>query len=209
MNKFDTIQLVKKLGLNTEDSILLTHQTETRLMFRFLQELDEVSIRTTLPNEVHGDTMHFPIINVGQAVPVIGEILNKGLYAIVAKPIDPADCELAGAAYKQDDNVTLEMAKGPCTTRKVTTDHIIDYVMLYNFGWYENPRQEHDEHIMNLMRNMIKQVLTIPLTTCVVEMSYYKIPVGYRHENIIIWEITSDGTKDSDMALARLLRSGK
>ena len=127
LNKFQRIKNVRALGLNTEDSILVTPDSDFVTFFEFIIGLDQVSIRTFFPDNRPGITPHVPIIAIKDLKAKIEELHNLGLWLIIAKPIDPADCEFAGAIEKNGFNVYVELAKGPCTTRKVTHEGIIDY----------------------------------------------------------------------------------
>lgn len=192
MNKYERIQLVRKFHLNTEDSILVTPQTDPSILLRFTSGVGEVSIRTMDPVSDARATPHYPIVDVHDMPARIIDILNTGLYVIVAKPINPKDCELAGAIWKQGSTMFIELANGPCTTRRVTFEGIIDHLKEYPTDLITDKR----------MLAMVKQVKEVPISRCIVELSYYSIPVGYKHENVIIWEITGDGTKESDAEVA-------
>jgi hypothetical protein len=47
------------------------------------------------------------------------------------------------------------------------------------------------------IREMLAVVRAVPYENCIFELSYYYIPVGWRNEHIIIWDITGDGTANS------------
>lgn len=202
MNKFQRIQLVRKLNMNTEDSILVTQSTDINLMFRFILGLDSVSIRTMDPTDTMPKTPHYPIVYMRDVPNYVRQILGDGLNAIVAKPIDPNDCELAGAALKSDDHILLELAKGPCTTRKVTHDGQVDFRIEYPRRMMPGMNPAPDPRF----KELIDEVKWIPLSNCTVELSYYHIPVGWKKERVIVWEITTDGTPESALALERLAR---
>jgi len=192
MNKYERIKLVRDLGLNTEDNMLVTPATNINDLITFILQLDEVSVRVFDPDHDGRLTPHYPIVKIAELKKTLEKIFINDFYAIVAKPIDPQFAELAGCIWKETDlmnhkSFTIELAKGPCTVRKVTHDGIVDYRFYY-------PRQEiTDERILK----MIKTIRDIPYDNCTFEMSYYSIPVGYQNDNVIVWDITGDGTRDS------------
>jgi hypothetical protein len=187
MNKFDRIQLIKSLDLNTEDSVLVTPATSITSYEHVIAGEDRVSVRTlsTNPNKVN--TPHYPIINISDLNKTLHEIFSRGFYAIVAKPIDPKDCLLAGTIWKQKLSGWIELADGPCTVRRVTHESMVDY--RYNYPNDIIPDRR--------IREMLSIVKAVPYENCIFELSYYSIPVGWKNEHIIIWDITGDGTPNS------------
>lgn len=204
LNKYQEIELVRMLDLNTEENILITDRTpgETDKLKRFIDEhkLDAVSIRTVSP---HGKvkTPHFPVVDRADIPYIIHDVLNMNLYAIVATPIDPKDALLAGAILKNHNKYSIELARGPCTVRRVTHDNIIDIKFEWLVG-INTPLSavlppECVEGDFFMLLAMMRECVLIPFTKCVIELSYYSVTVGYKKECVIIWGIGSDGSQES------------
>jgi hypothetical protein len=176
LTKFDKIQIVKKLGLNTEDSVLL--KTYESNPFN-----TNVSIRTQDKTKVfHSILPHYPVVRTRDYERIVKQILADGYEAIVAKCINPVDCLFSGTVMKDDSKFIIELAYGPYTTRRVTHDGIIDERYEVPIGGsIANPQV--NEILMKLMA-----VKKLP-TKCIFEVSYYKIPVGIKKEKIIFWEV--------------------
>lgn len=193
MNKFSRIQVVRDLGLNTEDNMLVTPSTNINDLITFILQLNEVSVRVFDPIHEDRPTPHYPIVKIAELKDTLTRIFANSFYAIVAKPIDPQFAELAGCIHKSEvpfsrrSTYIIELAKGPCTTRKVTHDGIVDYRFFYPRDTIE------DERIIS----MINEIKHVEMQNCIFEISYYSIPVGYQQSKIIIWDITGDRTKDS------------
>jgi hypothetical protein len=192
MNKFDRIKLIRDSGLNTEDNMLMTPTTDLNELLTFILRLNEVSIRVFDPISASRPTPHYPLVKICDLKKTLEDIFKNGFYAIVAKPIDPKFAELAGCIWKETDvfhkkYFTVELASGPYTVRRVTHDGIVDYRFKYPL------ESTSDERILK----MIKTIRDAPYDNCTFEMSYYSIPVGYQSDNVIVWDITGDGTKNS------------
>lgn len=199
LDKFQRIQFVRKLGLNTEHSILVK-RVDSEELHEFIADLPAVSIRTMRSANNTAKEVHFPIVPRAKIFSRIQEVLDMGLWAIVATPIDPQYAELAGAILVEDDySLTVELARGPCTVRKVTVEGKIDYSFHYpDVSGLSYPERE---YLFPKILRMVEEVHKIPFNHCIVEISYYSLPVGWKRENVIIWEITDDGT---GLALANM-----
>lgn len=194
MNKFDRIQYIQRLGFNTENSIQLksTNDDAMKMFEWFTKSLTQISLRCYNPKDEKASVPHFPIINVHDAPDKIKLITSNGLVAIVATPIDPKYAIYAGTIWKEDVTITIELAKGPCTVRKVTHDGIIDISIILH-----NLQSDADKIKDTRVAEMIVEAMAFPHKHCILEMSYYSIPIGTKNKNIIIWDVTGDGTPQS------------
>jgi len=208
LSKYQKIELVRMIGLNTEDNILIKsiHPEERDRLKQFLIEHDlkSVSVRTMSPK---GETRtpHHPIVEFKDIPNIVTKVLCDGYYAIVATPIDPKDSLLAGAVMKNDNTYISEFARGPCTVRKVTHEGKIDIEFEYHhrenckIGHTDPPIADLPEYSAILA--MMSECVKIPFSKCIIELSYYNIPVGHKKERIIIWDIDSDGTTESTQSI--------
>lgn len=188
-NKFERIQYVRNLGFNTEDSILVRPIDKFDKYKKFISGLTKVSLRT-FDEQDSFSTPHYPIVQIGKLNPLIKQLQKKNIYCIIAKPIDPADCLFAGCAVKDLESLTIEIADGPGTVRRVTNDGKID--RRYNIPLYGISRTE-DQNI-NYCAQQFKKC---ELNECNFEFSWYKKPVGILNDNFIVWEVTDNGNKRS------------
>lgn len=188
LNKYDRIQVVKDFGLNTEENILVNKNNH----LDFLNNLDNCSIRTFRDNDV--STPHYPFISKEEALKIIPSLLNDKYKIILATPINPDNCEFAGAAMINKRQIVVELAYGPGTVRRVTHDGKIDKRYFFN-NFY--PTNLDDDRLKTCLLNFKKT----NLMNVIFEFSWYKNLVGYKKENFICWEITDDGTKKSKLYL--------
>jgi len=207
MNKYQKIELVRLMGFNTEDNILVSlweqYDQDKFNNFVIAHNISDVSIRTMATTQTKDKkTPHFPLIDINGAKEIIPRMLNDHFICIVATPIDPKDAMIAGAAVKSEkkNSIVFDIACGPGTVRRVTHEGIIDIFCEYN--------QEHkvamikgnkgvSKTFVEIVTSTINEVAKIPIKNCSIEFSYYNHPVGYKKENIIIWDIDGDGSSES------------
>ena len=207
MNKYQKIELVRLMGFNTEENILISlwEEYDQKKFNDFVtaHNISDVSIRTMITTETRDKTTpHFPIIDINGAKEIIKRLISEHFLCIVATPIDPKNALIAGAAVKSEkkNSIVFDIACGPGTVRRVTRDGIIDIFCEYN--------QEHkvamikgnkgiSKTFIEIVTAVVKEISKIPIKNCSIEFSYYSHPVGYKKENIIIWDINSDGSDES------------
>jgi hypothetical protein len=186
MNKYDKILIVKKLGLNTEKSILIKSSNDP-LLKKFIDKLDAVSIRTLHPDDDRIKSPHYPIVAKYEVIHTVIKTLAEGFWCIIATPIDPRYACYAGCMLKENNHIHIELVHGAYTVRRVTHDGFIDEKFDY----------PHDEAAMQFdtrIIDMLEQVKLVPFNHCIVELSYYSTHVGYKKEHVIIWNLDDDGT---------------
>ena len=185
MNKYERIEFVRELGLNTEENILIKPDESITIYQDFIEQESEFSIRTFRGDDLK--TPHCPIVKKSELYTIL-DILQKDNYDIIlARPINPKDCEFAGAIRKTLDSVIVEIADGPCTVRRVTHEGIID--KRYVLDYFKRGTTDYK------INSCLSEINKTGLTDVIFEFSYYKIPVGYKNQNFICWEITGDGTE--------------
>lgn len=185
-NKFERIELLRELGLNTEENILINPEDEEEKYQDFLKKNDTVSLRTFDKNDSKGSP-HFPHVYNCNAKDLILRLQSKGIFCILATPINPIDCKITGCVLKRGDSLIIEVAYGPYTVRRVTHEQKIDKTFQVING--ETTSEELNKYL-HVFKNC-------KLNNCIFEFSIYHHPVGYKKENLIIWEVTDDGTGKS------------
>jgi len=190
LNKYERIEKVRLLGLNTEENILVKPDSKSIIYQTFLKDLDKCSIRT-FRNDEH-NVPHYPILTKEEALNIIPILQKQEYNCIVATPIDPKDCEFAGACLKTIDELIIEIADGPGTVRRVTHESKID--RSYTIPIYSIQKTSDLK-----VNQCIAKFKNVYLNNIIFEFSWYKIPVGYNYENFICWEVTDDGTKKSGL----------
>ena len=187
LNKWERIQLVKQLGLNTENSILICGAI-TKLQQQFMEKYGYYSIRTFTLNE-NCFHPHLPVVSRENLEFELEKLLSANFSCIVAEGIDPQFCELAGCGYKKGRSVTLEIAFGAGTVRRVTHSHEINLTV--QTGVFDALPGDYR------LVQAIQKMRAAKIDNCIFEFSYYGIPAGHKHENLIFWEITGADSKGS------------
>ena len=199
VNKFDRIRLVRYLGLNTEESVLVESRTDLDKHAGFLARLDKYSVRTFLRRRESRGDPHFPIVTQGELQSACVPLLDQGYSLIVANPIDPADAALAGCIVRHSSDFLVEVALGPGTVRRVTHKGSIDRTL--ELSGPEDPRcgPQIAEALRALTAAESHWASRIQLTDVLYEFSAYRHPVGWKNEQIIFWEIRGLGGRDTEL----------
>ena len=178
INKFDKIQILRDFNLNTENSILIQDKQPNPFN-------SDVSIRTQWPYKTVKKTPHYPVVRKKDFIESRDELLEIGVELIVAECIDPKDCKFAGCILKDGSEMIIEIADGPGTVRRVTHDYLIDrrYIISSFFPHTNDP--EVNDIILEVYK--VDREYDLP-DSYIFEFSYYNIPVGYKHTNIVFWE---------------------
>ncbi len=197
VNKFDRIRLLRYLGLNTEDSVLVESRVDLDKHAGFLARLNKRSVRTFLrAGEGRGEP-HFPIVTRAEFESACVPLLDQGYALIIAKPIDPAAATLAGCIVRRSRDFLVEVALGPGTVRRVTHEGCIDRTL--ELRGPDDPRcgAEIAGALDELTAAERRLADTLLLTNVLYEFSAYRHPVGWRSEPIIFWEIQGLGEQDA------------
>ncbi len=185
-NKFDRIQLPRKLGLNAENSVLVKSTRELKNS-DFVKNRDEFSVRTFYHDDRHKTAPHLVTTTKRNLLRKAPGLFADGLWLIVADQIDSKDCEFRGTIWIDVNGRTIiEIAHGPGTVRTVTNEGIVDARFTL-----DSKKLLYGEENLNYC---ITQCRNTKLTAVIFEFSYYKITVGWKNERFICWEITDDGT---------------
>lgn len=208
MNKYQRIQLVRALGLNTEESILITSPEDWARNEAFLREFPRYSMRTFHADpEDRSSKPHFPIISKEELQKRYRDLLSEGLLLIVAKPINPANAELAGCLlFKKCGKILAEVAMGPGTIRRVTNEGRVDVkVEVGSLGNAPlDARIDRAAREARSAADSLKEKLPqLDVSGLLFEFSWYSHPVGWRQSRLIFWELSGDANQEG--LLTRLL----
>ncbi len=204
VNKFERIRLLRHLGLNTEDSVLVQSRADLDKHTRFLSQLEKRSVRTFLrAGEGRGEP-HFPIVTSGVFASTCVPLLDQGYALIVAKPIDPADATLAGCIERRPGGFLVEVAFGPGTVRRVTHEGSIDQSLELLGADDPSCGPEIARALSELTKAESRLVSGLLRTDVLYEFSVYAHPVGWKNDSVIFWEI--QGLGDQDAKLDRFYR---
>ena len=187
-NKFERVQLPRKFGLNGENSVLITSMKELRIS-DFVNQRNSFSVRTFYRDELGPNLIapHFPTIPKFILLKKASKWFDTGLQLIVADKINPKDCGFRGCILIQEQGTAvMEIANGPGTVRTVTNEGKIDETIVYAVGQKINCGNKHDLCVWHCRRTELRNVIF--------EFSYYNVPVGWKQEKFICWEITDDGS---------------
>lgn len=199
MNKFERIRLLRHLGLNTEDSVLVESHADLDKHARFLSQLEQRSVRTFLRSgEGRGDP-HFPIVTSGEFESACVPLLDQGYALIVAKPIDPTDATLAGCIERRSSGFLVEVAFGPGTVRRVTHEGSIDQTLELSGADDPGCGPEIARALSELTKAESRLVSGLLRTDVLYEFSVYDHPVGWKNDSVIFWEIQGLGNQDAKL----------
>lgn len=192
MNKFERIQLLKTLGMNTEDSVLIASELDHEKHAAFLQRFSTYSVRT-FRDEAYGRSHpHFPIIERAEFEMCYPSLLSQGLKLIIAAPIDPKDAELAGCLSYAEGRVLAEVALGPGTVRRVTGEGKIDLRVTSERAGHSVGDHRLDAAIVEVRKAVAmldrSDASGIP-DDVLFEFSWYRGCVGLLRERLIFWEL--------------------
>ena len=200
MPKFERISLIKNLGFNTTQIYRVVDVTSLKDALRKLKS-QAISIRSEggIDNTCkellksyanarvdHGHPLHVIEVNSQQFLDFVIDnpciFSARPLYVYRAIP-DPG--YLAGAVYIKNREIDVELCKD-CFVRDVTHYAKIDinttcHVLNGKFVHCNIKQKE----VLAIVGVMIK----LPFNDVIVEVSYYKHPVGYKKENVIIWDL--------------------
>ena len=204
LTKYERIQLVRRLGLNTEVNVLIASEADWERNRAFLSGHSMYSVRTFRTPRWSGPEPHFAIMEVSELQAQYRHLLANGLSLIVAEPVDPADAELAGCLMVQADHFLAEVAFGPGTVRRVTHDGDIDRIVSISAT---NPSGDSrlDEAVREA-RQALRAIVHIPfyeLQGLIFEFSWYRVPVGWQQKQLIFWEVA--GSVAQEALLERFL----
>ena len=207
MDKFQGIELLKVLGLNTEESILIRSNEDWNQHADFLRRLPRYSVRTYRSEGYGHADPHFPIISREELHENHIKLLEEGLSLIVATPIDPADAELAGCLLYDAGGILAEVALGPGTVRRVTQENKIDL----RIKWTHMSDSMIDDHRIEAAMQKARSAIRALQELCpkmrvdwlVFEFSWYNQKVGQRKQELIFWELA--GSREMEAEIQGLL----
>lgn len=198
LNKWQRIKFLEDLNINTEHSILVKPGEH---YLGLIEGYEDVSVRTFKPTNDNKLTPHIPVLSIDKDIKKIDTLLNNGYYCIIALPrIDPKDCLLAGCIYFDGSYITVEYVVGQYTTRKVTHQGMISRRIKsenisYKYNLLLNNLKVPEKYIDLTKLKLLKLQKIINdisgfYPSFSLEFSIYKMPIGNKKDNLIIWEIT-------------------
>lgn len=193
MNKFKRIQLVRLLGLNTEESVLVEREEDWERQRGLFEGEDRLSIRTFRPGQLRDfGSPHFPIIESAGFDTMRERLLRAGLSLIVGRAIDPVDAEVAGTLLYEPERIVAEVAFGPGTVRRVTHEGRVDARITFESGVEGTPDLRIRRATAEAKRAVrgLGDLLDARLPQWLLfEFSWYSVPVGHQHSKLIFWEV--------------------
>jgi len=204
VNKIRRIELLRLLGFNTPrytvvDSVskLDFLDSEKEWSIRSFNKKDRVKpskfielIKKKYDIEVDYYPPHVPVIDAARAKAFCVDLLSFDVVPIACPVINPKDAVFAGAAKKEGGVVTLEIAYGPVMVRKVTREGKIDlrHIMpCLDVIPYLSITE--DDTINRGITAVVRDVCSLLPEGYLVELSYYKKPLGEKGLRQIYWDI--------------------
>ena len=191
MTKFERIRLVRELGLNTQNDILVRSEEEWRRYLPWLDQFDGYTVRTFHHDQSRTDTAPcFEIIGKAEFEKHWRELLRDGWNLIIAEPIDPKEAEIAGAILRDQDWTDVEIVRGASpAVRQVTHEGRVDERFRV-WGDELTNNWMIDEALAKIREVECRFGWLEALKKVIYEFSYYRPKVGYKKDNLIFWEIT-------------------
>lgn len=217
MEKYERIERLRSWGLNVPEYNLVRYRSDMLFLFNApkgnsysirsqpMEILNRESIRLNGLSVIDvgaklgiifekGITPpHAPVVSQAQAVTACGILLSKGFYPLVCDIIDPKNAEWAGAVITEDGYATLEVALGQVMVRKVVSEGKIDE--RFKFTIDDRKKKYYkclnvDIPIVSLSQLIeVKYALKkVPKDGFVVELSWYREPVGIKDQKLIFWD---------------------
>jgi hypothetical protein len=205
LDKFQRIQLVRALGLNTQEDVLITSEDDWENHQSWLDRFDRYTVRSFHkdPSRTGSDPC-FEIIDREEFEKHRSRLLEEGWNLIIAAPVDPADAAFAGAIMRDGEKAIVEISRGPNPiVRQVTHRGQIDDRFVVGIGesFGDSMVDEALAQIWHLERRLSKLQA---LRSAIYEFSYYHNPVGHKRQNVIFWEITGHDRTDPGIDPKRL-----
>jgi hypothetical protein len=196
-NKLDRIKILKNIGLNTPFYYQISDKIDFGLLpYKHLSIRTGKTIASTNNNwqymitymignkwRIYFDRSagmpHIPYIKKSEAWEIVGALIYCGFSVLACDGINPEGARYAGAAMVTADRQVIELSKS-CMVRRVTVDGLIDVRVEVP----PPPEQPDIAQISGELKILQKKMAT----PVVAELSYYNVPVGCKHENVIFWD---------------------
>jgi hypothetical protein len=200
--------VLKRLGLNTEVSVLIQSISDWEEHAEFLREFSKFSVRTFRGLGYGQAHPHFPIISRDELHARYNQLLNDGLSLIVATPIDPAEAELAGCLLYDANQIVAEVALGPGTVRRVTQEDKVDIRVISKHAperTLEDFRIDAAMTKLDQAVRLVQELLpSLNMDWLVVEFSWYQGKVGHLSDHLIFWELAGPPEMERELEGLRL-----
>lgn len=204
LNKLERIRMVRALGLNTEDDVLIRNEEDWQRHWEWLDQHERFTVRSFRePAQRGGTEPYFAVIDRDEFEPHRKRLLLEGWQLIIAEPVDPVDALMAGTILREGDITEVEIVRGSgSVTRQVTHDGRIDArISVTNLDPSGDVLVDEALNKIRLTEEAWPQFDV--LRNVIYEFSYYQPRVGYKREHAIFWEIT--GYERMDPGLPRKL----
>lgn len=200
LTKFERIRLVRRLGLNTQNDVLITCERDWQIHQDWLAQFSRYTVRSFRDGPIGGVEPYFAIIDADEFEKHRQKLLDGGWNLIVAEGIDPKEALLAGTILREGEITEVDIVRGAgSVTRQVTHDGQIDDHFVVN-GEELTGDMFVDEALGKIRESeRLRKHLSF-LKKVIYEFSYYQPKVGYKRENVIFWEIAGYN-KISDLGI--------
>jgi len=119
-------------------------------------------------------------------------LLALDIQPMVCKLIDPDDAVFAGAAIREESSIIIEIAIGPVMVRKVTRDGEVDFSFSYHISEVDSIEEKLKtlpNEVKEGLLNIAKEIAEKLPENHIIELSYYRIPIGWKQQKQIYWDI--------------------
>ena len=190
LNKFERIKLVKILGLNTRDVVLITSHNDWGEYQPWLKQFDKYTISAFKNTPTVGTDPYFAVIKATDFENHRKKLLDEEWNIIVSEGVDPKEALFAGTILRDGDLSEVDVSCGAgAVVRDVTHNGKID--KHFALDGLESSGDKLIDEALGKIRSVEEGRPHLPaLRRVIYEFSYYKTEVGHKRENAIFWEIT-------------------
>lgn len=211
--KIDRMNKLKRLDLNCPEYLVIKSLRDCRKLLRHdlwsirsypmdgretvnpLVQKSVLKALTTYPIERGIVPPHAPVISSTMGFSFAATLLVNGFTPMACKCINPMDAIWAGAAILFPKKLTIEVAANRghgVMVRQVTRDGEIDHAFDFNVDVakiiaHGNPPTP-KVFLVGIAEAFLEILKSVPVNN-VVELSWYKNPVGWKEEQLIFWDI--------------------
>lgn len=194
LNKWTSIELLKKLSLNTTGEKITSQDELTRAFISLISPDNLISIRSFKENTLSFSEPFFPNHKVNPSfIQQLKKLLEDGYILIGYKPIKPEDTLWRGnigfvpSRTGDDYHIVAEVKEGGGTVRDLANETYKSMKILVDRGDVIQLLGNHGKNLLKGCDRILEELK--PKKTMVVEWSVYPYGIGDKKEQLIYWEV--------------------
>lgn len=183
LNKWEKMERLKRMGLNSPDAILLTSPED--LIPEGWLSPGKLSIRSFTPKEYSWNDPFFPNIDSSEVLEKVAGLLRTNHHVILQRGVNPKDTVCCGTVEIHEEGYPIkrhyhfEVLNGPGTVRDVMRNNAADQHVVLVAG----------DSQYTCLNAVIAKLRTRGSDQEMFEFSVYPYGVGRLDEKVIFWEV--------------------